>query len=107
MQTTEQTTHRRPFHETIVDAIHRADSLEEMRHLAMLIKATKIPKGHYKIIVAWNNRCLDKDPEYLEVVKEGEEENLESYILLADLLADLMEQEREAAKEEKAKVVSS
>lgn len=42
----------RPFHETIVETIHRAGSVE-MDCLAALIKATKIPKGHDEIVSAW------------------------------------------------------
>lgn len=55
MQTTKRAV-RRPFHETIVEAIHRASSGDELQCLAMLIKETKVPKGHEEIIVAWNQR---------------------------------------------------
>ena len=49
---------RRPFHETIVDAI-RFTSAKELELLADLIKGTKIPKNHDQIIAAWKNRCLE------------------------------------------------
>ena len=54
MQTAERAT-KRPFHETIVGAIHRA-SMMEIPRLAELIKETKIPEGHDEIIAAWNER---------------------------------------------------
>jgi len=46
---------RRPFHESIVDAIRRA-SYNDMRCLGRLISETKIPKGHDEILAAWNQR---------------------------------------------------
>lgn len=45
----------RPFHETVVEAIHRASSAE-LGCLALLINATRIPKNHDEIIAAWNRR---------------------------------------------------
>ncbi len=48
----------RPFHESIVDAINRASSAE-LECLATLIKATKIPKNHDKIIETWEKRCAE------------------------------------------------
>lgn len=66
MSTTKQTA-LRPFHETIVEAICRAQRLMEMECLATLIKATKIPKGHDEIIVAWRGQCTqfgDDDYKY-------------------------------------------
>ena len=44
---------RRPFHETIVDVIRDASTVEEFACLAGIIKITKIPKGHDEIIAAW------------------------------------------------------
>ena len=85
MQTTEQTG-KRPFHETIVDAIRRADG-HEFQCLAMLIKATKIPKGHDEIIVAWNQRRQE--------MVWGDED--------LGVPADLLKQKQEAAEKEKAK----
>lgn len=45
---------KRPFHETIVDAVHRCSSPSngEILRLFQLIKDTKIPKGHDEIIAA-------------------------------------------------------
>lgn len=45
---------RRPFHETIVDAIRRCSypSTGEITRLLRLIEETKIPKGHDEIIAA-------------------------------------------------------
>lgn len=51
---------RRSFHETIVDAINRADD-GVLEVLGKLIKETKIPKNHDKIIVAWNCALNDFD----------------------------------------------
>ena len=45
----------RPFHETIIDAIQNISRAEELVLLAKLIKTTKIPKDHDKIIKAWND----------------------------------------------------
>lgn len=45
----------RPFHESLVDTILRASSAE-LELLATLIKSTKIPRNHDKIIAAWNQR---------------------------------------------------
>ena len=50
-----KTTKLHPFHETVIDAIQNVSSLEELKHLAKLIKGTKIPKNHDNIIVAWND----------------------------------------------------
>ncbi|MBI2097598.1 MAG: hypothetical protein HYT46_01540 [Candidatus Vogelbacteria bacterium] len=56
--TTEQTeqTELRPFHETVVEAIARVNSYDELNSIANLIKATKIPKGHDEIVMAWDQR---------------------------------------------------
>ncbi len=56
MQKTEEQT-RRPFHETIVEAISRAPS-DDLACLAKLIIATKVPKGHDEIITAWKKRTV-------------------------------------------------
>ena len=48
-------TERRPFHETIVDAIRRV-SVYNLPLLADLIRETKIPKGHDEIIAAWKEK---------------------------------------------------
>ncbi len=58
MQTTEQAA-KRPFHETIVDAITTINSYDELNLMARLIKATKIPKGHDEITTAWNQRMKE------------------------------------------------
>ncbi|MFA6273510.1 MAG: hypothetical protein WC673_03440 [Candidatus Paceibacterota bacterium] len=85
MQTTEKTT-KRPFHETIIDAIHSASS-NDLRCLATLIKATKIPKNHDEIIAAWKQQRED-------VGWDNEE---------LGVSADLLEQKQEAAEKENAK----
>ncbi len=87
MQTTEKPT-KRPFHETIVDAIYHIDSSVDFAVLAPLIKATKIPKGHDEIIAAWNDRSnllghAGKD--------------------LFGVVADLRKQKQEATAKETAK----
>ena len=46
---------KRPFHETVVEAIQQASSAG-LVCLGTLIRATKIPKGHDEIIAAWNER---------------------------------------------------
>ncbi len=55
---------KRPFHESVVDAISVASSAE-LESLATLIKATKIPKGHDEIVDAWKKRaeemCMGDD----------------------------------------------
>lgn len=83
--TTEQAT-KRPFHETIVEAISRASS-NDLRCLATLIKTTKVPKNHDEIIVAWKQRQQ-------EVGWDDEE---------LGVSANLLEQKREAAEKEEAK----
>lgn len=55
MQTKNDSLLGRPFHETVVDYINQASSAE-MDGVALLIKMTKIPAGHDKIIVAWDKR---------------------------------------------------
>lgn len=87
MQTTEKA-ERRPFHETIVDAINRAASSAELAVLAPLIKGTKIPKGHDEIIAAWNDR--------LNLLGGTRRHDY-------NVPADLLEQKQEAAEKEKAK----
>ena len=49
----------KPFHESIVDAIKRADDLVTMSALAILIKETKIPKDHDIIIKAWETKLIE------------------------------------------------
>lgn len=51
-------TEPRPFHETVIEAIRRASS-RELECLATLIKATKIPQNHDKIISAWKVRLSE------------------------------------------------
>lgn len=79
-------TEKKPFHETIVEAIRRASSVE-LGCLATLIKATKIPKNHDAIIAAWNERR--------QAICWGGND--------LHLLADLLGQKREAEEKEKAK----
>ena len=49
----------KPFHESIVDAIKRADDLVTMSALAILINETKIPKDHDIIIKAWETKLIE------------------------------------------------
>ncbi len=85
MQTTEQVA-KRPFHETIVEAIRHA-SISDLQCLAVLIKATKIPAGHDEIIAAWNKAAWP------------------GHTLHDDygVPADLLEQKQEATEKAKAK----
>lgn len=55
---TRATRAKRPFHETVTEAIHSATA-QQMRMLAGLIKDTKIPKGHDQITEAWVKRCAE------------------------------------------------
>ena len=48
---------RKPFHESVVDAIRNASLRSEMRLLATLIRSTNIPRGHEEIAAAWKERC--------------------------------------------------
>lgn len=77
---------RRPFHETIVDAIFRANS-GDLQCLATIIKATTIPNGHEEIIKAWNWRRA--------MMGWGD--------LSLGVPADLLEQKKEAEEKESAK----
>ncbi len=54
-QATEEVT-RRPFHETIVDAIKGTLNTGEMECLGRLINMTKIPKNHEMISDAWEQQ---------------------------------------------------
>ena len=49
----------KPFHESVVDAINRAESPAEMNTLAALIKETKIPKGHSEIVGVWRIKVIE------------------------------------------------
>ena len=77
---------RRPFHETIVDRIRATRAGSEFNCLAQLIMATKIPKDHDKIIAAWK-----------EILPNSEDS------IVADAIADLLEQKKESEAEEQAK----
>ena len=55
---TEEAPQRRPFHETIVEAIGRASLYDEQYLLGWLIRQTKIPKGHDEIIEAWKKKRM-------------------------------------------------
>jgi hypothetical protein len=44
---------RRPFHETIVDAIRRARNSDQMDCLGALIMETKISENHDEIMAQW------------------------------------------------------
>ena len=85
---TEQTAkQRRPFHETVADAILQASAPGEVTLLARMIKTTKIPKGHDEIIAAWRYR---QDNWGLVVFPHG-------------VVEDLLEQKQEAEEKEKEK----
>lgn len=45
-----------PFHATIILAINRVNSVEELNCLGQLIRDTVIPKNHTVIIAAWGER---------------------------------------------------
>ncbi len=83
----QMTKQRRPFHESIVDAIRRA-SYSDMRCLGKLIEETNIPKGHDEILSAWARR----DGELIREMSE-----------LGDVEDGLHEQKREAEKKEEEK----
>ena len=70
----------RPIHETIIEAIKNCRGLEGFKLLAILVKITKIPKGHDEIIEAfkfWKNSmfCDDKKFEFIknDLLKQKEE----------------------------------
>lgn len=58
---------KRPFHETVVDAIRIASSVE-LQFLGSIIRETNIPGNHDQIIAAWNKRrkelCWDDDEDF-------------------------------------------
>lgn len=83
---------RRPFHETIVDAIRETDSDEGFRTLARLIMTTEILKGHDNIIVAWKERFLDID---IVDINDGDI-NVAAFV-------DLLEQKKETEAGAKVK----
>ncbi len=71
---------RRPFHETIVDAIRRIP-VYNLPILADLICETTIPKGHDEIIAAWKekmNGMLDEGGFGIDVVASLMEQKRES-----------------------------
>ncbi|MEI6835359.1 MAG: hypothetical protein WCK59_00865 [Candidatus Falkowbacteria bacterium] len=49
---------KKPFHESIVYAIASAN-VSDLNCLALLIKSTKIPAGHEKIVTAWQKKIAD------------------------------------------------
>ncbi len=78
----------RPFHETIVSAIQRCNpspSSNEILRLFLLIKETKIPRGHDKIIAA-----IDKYFDFPGAEKWACE--------IREVKASLLEQKQAAAK---------
>jgi len=83
----EEAKKRRPFHESVVDAIQHA-SYSDMRCLVRLIQETAIPKGHDEIHAAWARRAG-------ELIREMSE--------LGDVEGVLLEQKREAEEKEKIK----
>ncbi len=83
---TDEAPKRRPFHETVVEEIYRASS-SELELLGRLIKATQIPRGHNEIIKAWRHQWQ----------KLGWRDDN------SGVVANLLEQKREAAKKAKEK----
>jgi len=49
---------KQPFHESIVYAIASA-SAADLNCLALLIRTTKIPADHEKIVAAWHKKLAD------------------------------------------------
>lgn len=96
----EKTESRKPFHESIIDAIQYAGSYDGVRRqteylcLSRLIKGTRIPKGHDAIIEAWRSRS---DRPYVE----GDD------VVILDLLEQKREAEENEKKEEEAKAAST
>lgn len=71
---TDEAPQRRPFHESVVDAIKRSYRVE-LHHLALLIKETSIPRGHDEVIAAWR-KASDADDLYgvvTNLLKQKEE----------------------------------
>ena len=93
-------TARLPFHETIVGVIRSIvedsssdDGIEEELHrIASLIRATKIPANHLKIIAVWN----------WAVEQAGLDE--ESFGVMADLLEQWEEIQRAEKEKSEGKV---
>jgi hypothetical protein len=82
---------RRPFHETIVDQIREETTFsDDLAWLGRLIMATKIPKNHDAIIVAWQTRCLELVDEEID-------------FFFINVLNDLREQKKEAEAEAKVR----
>ncbi|TSC91040.1 MAG: hypothetical protein G01um10142_150 [Parcubacteria group bacterium Gr01-1014_2] len=88
---------RRPFHESIVEAI-RCASYSDMMCLGMLINETKIPKGHDEILAAWQERVLGPWDGHL-VVGLGDLESLQTL----NIPVGLLEEKQEAEKKEEEK----
>ncbi len=87
---TEKAQKRRPFHETIVDAIGGMTSIYDLHLpavLAKLIKETRIPAGHDEIILAWRQQFAKMHKAQGQVWREGD--NL-------GVVASLLEQKKEA-----------
>lgn len=65
----------RPFHETIVEALERANAMEDGRarrevitELGRLLTDTKIPKNHRNILAAWETLHVNWDNTFGEHV---------------------------------------
>ncbi len=52
----QQAARLKPFHESVVEAIHRASTEEQLRCLGELIKETEITENHDEILAAWDAR---------------------------------------------------
>ena len=89
---TDKPPQRRPFHETVVEAIERASRCNEQQLLGWLIMQTNIPKGHDEIIAAWKEKRmgLGLSPGF-------------DFAVVDDLLDQKKEAEEEAAKKLEAK----
>lgn len=90
METTKQVV-RRPFHESVVDAIGCAGG-PELALIGAFIRTTKIPKDHDEIALAWERRR--KELGWSDEANDA-----------IGVLADLLAQKQEVAEKEKEGVV--
>jgi len=92
-----ETTVRRPFHETIVEAIQNASDAE-LHILAKLIKRTNIPKNHDQIIAAWTWRVHEAS---------REEKTLGVLTVLLEQKQEAKENDVKKAEEKRTATISS
>ena len=84
---------RRPFHETIINIIDRC-FMTEMEMVGALIKRTKITENHDKIAALWKI----KSDTFFPSLTDGD-----AFGVIADLMEQKREAEAEAEAEEMAK----